>query len=301
VAGLFVGLAIRDPGRASRYLLGIECDATAYRDAPPARDRDLLRPRMLEAQGWIIHRIWCGDWFRRPTQELRRLMTAIEAAREAWHIRDHKTIEPVAASDAAGISRRAGRTAAPPLTRPYVEAEITLPDGCEPHLLPTEQMVETLVRIIGTEGPVHREEIARRLAAAGSAAPSDNRIMEAVSQGLGRALRRSLIKREGAFYAPAGLDEARLRDRSAVGTPSLRRPEMLPPAEIRAAALHLARAPFGLAFENAAVEIGRFLGVESADASLRAVVEPELQRLLNKGALSRTEQGALREGRRSAA
>jgi REase_MTES_1575/Protein of unknown function (DUF3320) len=301
VAGLFVGLAVRDPGRASRYLLGIECDGTAYRDAPTARDRDLLRPRMLEAQGWIIHRMWCGDWFRRPTQELRRLMGAIEAAREAWQIRDRKVIEPLAASDAAGISRRAAIAATPPVTRPYVEAEITLPDGCEPHLLPMEQMVETLVRIVRTEGPVHRDEIARRLASAAGAALPGHGIMEAVSQGLGRALRRQLIVREGAFYAPVGLDAAPLRDRSAVRNPSLRRPELLPPAEIRAAALHLARAPVGLAFEHAAEEIGRLLGLEDTGVPSRAAIEPEIERLLRDGALSRTEQGTLREGRRSAA
>lgn len=164
-----------------------------------------------------------------------------------------------------------------------------------------EQMVEMLVGIVRAEGPVHREEIARRLASAAGAAPPGHGIMEAVNQGLSRALRRQLIVREGAFYAPAGLDAAPLRDRSAVRSPSLRRPEMVPPAEIRAAALRLARAPRGLAFEHAPEEIGRMLGVEGTGAPLRAAIEPEIERLLRDGALSRTEQGTLREGRRSAA
>jgi hypothetical protein len=43
VAGMFVSVAVRDPGRPGRYLLGIECDGTAYRDAATAHDRDLQR------------------------------------------------------------------------------------------------------------------------------------------------------------------------------------------------------------------------------------------------------------------
>jgi hypothetical protein len=228
-------------------------------------------------------------------------VSGIEAARETWRMRDRLAIEPAALPEPAGILRRAATAHAPSLVRPYVKAEITLPDGREPHVLPTEQMVEMLVRIVSSEGPVHRDEIARRLADAAGAALPGRGMTEAVSQGLRRALRRNLIVREGAFYAPAGLNEAPLRDRSSVAAPSLRRPEMLPPAEIRAAALYLARAPAGLAVEHAAEEIGRLLGVDSGDVRLRAAIEPEIERLVREGALSRTEQGTLREGRRSAA
>jgi very-short-patch-repair endonuclease len=88
VAGFFVDLAVRDPERPGRWLLGIECDGAAWHSALSARDRDRLRQQVLEDQGWIIHRIWSTDWYRRPEAELRRLDQAIASARAIWDDRD---------------------------------------------------------------------------------------------------------------------------------------------------------------------------------------------------------------------
>ena len=80
VAGFFVDLGIVDPAKPGRYLLGVECDGAAYHSARSARDRDRLRQAVLEDHGWIVHRIWSTDWFQRPSEELRKLATAIENA-----------------------------------------------------------------------------------------------------------------------------------------------------------------------------------------------------------------------------
>jgi len=42
-AGFFIDLAVVDPRRPGRYLLGIECDGATYHSARSARDRDRLR------------------------------------------------------------------------------------------------------------------------------------------------------------------------------------------------------------------------------------------------------------------
>ncbi|MBV8229836.1 MAG: hypothetical protein JO329_07630, partial [Planctomycetaceae bacterium] len=46
-----------------------------------ARDRDHLRHRALASLGWRIHRVWSPDWFRDPSGELERLLTAIAESR----------------------------------------------------------------------------------------------------------------------------------------------------------------------------------------------------------------------------
>ncbi len=79
--GFFLDLAIIDPDRPGRYLLGIECDGATYHSARSARDRDRLRQQVLEGLGWQLHRIWSTDWFRTPALELQRVVHAIEAAR----------------------------------------------------------------------------------------------------------------------------------------------------------------------------------------------------------------------------
>ena len=46
-AGFFIDLAVRDPLRPGRYVLGIECDGAAYHSARSARDRDRLPQQVL--------------------------------------------------------------------------------------------------------------------------------------------------------------------------------------------------------------------------------------------------------------
>lgn len=84
VAGFFIDIAVRDPGKQGRYLMGIECDGATYHSAKSARDRDRLRQDVLEGLGWRIRRIWSTDWFCNPDEilepivrELNRLKTTV--------------------------------------------------------------------------------------------------------------------------------------------------------------------------------------------------------------------------------
>ncbi|MGM0542868.1 MAG: DUF4011 domain-containing anti-phage protein Hhe [Pseudomonadota bacterium] len=70
VAGFFIDIAVKDPGKPGRYLMGIECDGATYHSAKSARDRDRLRQEVLERLGWRIRRIWSTDWFSNPRGEL---------------------------------------------------------------------------------------------------------------------------------------------------------------------------------------------------------------------------------------
>ena len=81
IAGLYVDLAIVDPGNSNRYVLGIIVDGDSYRSARSARDRNRTTEGVLRGQGWIIHHLWSLEWFKRPTEQLNRLVEAIEAAR----------------------------------------------------------------------------------------------------------------------------------------------------------------------------------------------------------------------------
>ncbi len=77
-AGYRIDLAIRDPQRPGRHILGIECDGAAYHSAKTARDRDRLRQAVLEGLGWRIERIWSTDWWL----DADRCVAAVEAAIE---------------------------------------------------------------------------------------------------------------------------------------------------------------------------------------------------------------------------
>lgn len=79
VAGFFIDLAVKDPGKPGRYLMGIECDGATYHSAKSARDRDRLRQEVLERLGWRIRRIWSTDWYSNPQGELEPIIRELHS------------------------------------------------------------------------------------------------------------------------------------------------------------------------------------------------------------------------------
>ena len=81
VAGFFLDIAVRDPGKPGKFLMGIECDGATYHSAKSARDRDRLRQEILESLGWKIHRIWSTDWFKNSEAQLRPILNELDKLR----------------------------------------------------------------------------------------------------------------------------------------------------------------------------------------------------------------------------
>ena len=77
VAGFFIDVGVKDPGKPGRYLMGIECDGATYHSHKSVRDRDRLRQQILEGLGWTIRRIWSTDWFHDPNAEIKRIVNEL--------------------------------------------------------------------------------------------------------------------------------------------------------------------------------------------------------------------------------
>jgi superfamily I DNA and/or RNA helicase len=60
--GVRVDLGIVHPDAPGANFAGVECDGASYHRSATARDRDLLRDRVLRGLGWRIHRVWSTDW-----------------------------------------------------------------------------------------------------------------------------------------------------------------------------------------------------------------------------------------------
>lgn len=73
-----IDLGVLDPRAPGCFLLGIEFDGPSYRQAGTARDRDRLRPEVLQQLGWNLHRIWAPDWLYRRDEEIERLAGALK-------------------------------------------------------------------------------------------------------------------------------------------------------------------------------------------------------------------------------
>ncbi len=291
VAGFFVDLAIKDPDRTGRYLLGIECDGATYHSSRSARDRDRLREQVLRDRGWRIHRIWSTDWYRRRHEELQRTIGAIEAARSSGA----PTLAAVNQAPVAELVRtpNAGRydgvsshdTLGPTSSPAYVEAGFSFQISVEPYELGLPKRVDVLVQIVAVEGPVHEEEIARRFATVCGRERTGNRILHATKEGLARAVREGKLHTDGPFFTLKPLTECPPRDRTAARSATLRKPKMLPPVEIRTALRQIVADHIGVEPQAVIIEVARVLGFQRTGFELQRVIEEQLRAMLSQGLL----------------
>jgi very-short-patch-repair endonuclease len=293
VSGLFIDIAVADPDRPDRYLLAIECDGASYRAARSARDRDRLRRSVLENQGWIVHRIWIDDWFKRPREQLERTVAAIEAAKielarggvKAPRLPGHQVL-PVEREEGPGTGlAEAGQNEAGPSV-PYLEVALSRPPQLteEIHLTPTGILSQLAEHVVLGEGPVHFTEIVARIRDAWGVGRAGSRIREAVGRAVEVSLTRGRIVQDGDFYSVAG-GAIVVRDRSAAASSTLRRPEALPPAEIEQALVEVASRNFGATRDQAVMAVSRALGFAATGALVREVIVEVLARALDKGVL----------------
>jgi hypothetical protein len=67
-----ITLAVYDP-ELDKYLVGVELDRDAYESSDSSMERDVYKPRFLEARGWTLLRVWCRDWWISPTKVIKTI------------------------------------------------------------------------------------------------------------------------------------------------------------------------------------------------------------------------------------
>ena len=299
IAGFFIDLAVSDPERPGRYLIGIECDGASYHSSRSARDRDRLRQAVLEDHGWIIHRIWSTDWFQRPQEQLERTVAAIEAAKAELDERmerglaAHRAVPIEIVTVDRGEVTEVGLGDAVPengtATAAYIEATLTRPGPYELHETPVGRMADLVAQVVQVESPVHLDEVVARVRDAFGLQRAGARIQAAVVEGVERAIAHRGIVREGDFLSLANA-EAIVRDRRNALSSGLRKPETLPPAELRAGILRIVTDNFGATDDEVAGALSRQLGFKATSAQLRAVIASAVEALLVEGRLQRQDR-----------
>lgn len=294
LAGFFIDLAVADAERPGRYLLGIECDGASYHDARSARDRDRLRQSVLESHGWVIHRVWSTDWFQRPAEQLELIIARIEAAKEEYDAKAANRatravpieIVTVEREDVTEIGLVPTDEESSSSGAEYVEAVLQRPTyrTDELHETPTGILTNLVVDAVSVEGPVHVDEVVHRIRDAWGLKRAGGRIQEAIEAAVKVAVKTGRVERVAQFLSIPD-EPVRIRDRSATRSINLRRADMLPPAEIDAAILDIARNNFGATRDQMVLATSRMLGIKVTSAAVRAVIEQQIDEAVASGAL----------------
>ncbi len=78
--GFCVDLALAHPTRAEDVTIGILCDSARFARARDKVEWDAFRTRVLEAQGWRLHRVWTPQFVRNPEGSVKSVLEEASAA-----------------------------------------------------------------------------------------------------------------------------------------------------------------------------------------------------------------------------
>ena len=298
--GLVIDVAVIDPTDASRYALAVLTDGPGYAAARSARERDASREGVLKMMGWNTLRVWSLDWFNRPGEQADRIVAAVEAATRG----DEGEAEPVAdapapRAPAAGIERAEAEGPVEVTLVPYREAAFKKIPRKNLDDLDTNALVDLVVRVVEVEEPVHGDEVTRRAADIYKVERLTAKLRGTLEAALSDAVHAGRLDGSTAagqqWFSLPGAVSTRLtapRSRAEVASAGLRRPDRLPPAELRVALEQVVASAIGVSVDDAVSEAARRLGYSSVRKPLRAVIERELKALLDFGVLV-NEGGAL--------
>jgi very-short-patch-repair endonuclease len=292
-AGFFIDLAVVDPDSPGRYLLGIECDGAKYHSARSARDRDRLREQVLIAKGWRIHRIWGPNWYRDPALCLARAEEAIVFALRAEERRATPGGDATAPPTDSGAPQppavvRLSEPLAPAANAdvtPYEVAPLSISGLSVPlHEVPQAQLCEWAMRVVRIEGPVHLEEIVRRIREAAGLGRAGNRISGAIERALGLLCGYGNLERKGPFFWPIDLARPRVRSRDGF-LPQHKRLDLISPQEIDEALLVTTGRALGITEDDLVAETLRTLGFGRVTVDLQGPVRARVAAVLQRGDL----------------
>jgi len=227
---------------------------------------------------------------------LKKIEDAIAAARAEWAARDEDGYRPARAvplsfeaeqvddhTDIVTAVMETGSTFEHHHSL-YAEADFLVNRSVEPHETPLAQMAAYVVKVVQAEGPVHLDEIIARIRILWGLGRAGSRIRAAVERAVSAAAQHGLIE-GGPFYTVPG-QAIVVRDRSQVGSSSLRKPGALPPAEIDAALLEIVDTNFGAGRDDLIMAASRAFGFASTSAQLREVLQQRITELEKGGIFS---------------
>lgn len=277
--GFRIDIGVRHPDRPGQYLVAVECDGAAYHSALWARERDRLRQDILENLGWRFHRIWSTDWFHHRKREIERLRQALECTREQMEsgIRvrgaNHASALSTTEAPVEPVAERIEIGHLDLKVPPYVRAELTVQSSLEPHEAPVAQLADLVAKVVAIEGPIHIDEVARRITSAFGRSRTGSRIVGATAGAVRHALRHdSALRRDGPFLMTKDqLETPPVRDRSNE-PPSLLNAAYLPPCEIAAAAALVRRESGEVSAEELTRAVARLLGFQRVGSELSTAI-----------------------------
>lgn len=289
-----IDLAVRDWRDPCRYILGVECDGATYHSTRTARDRDILRQRVLESMGWRIHRVWSTEWFHDRDRAFERILASLKLAEcrpVAESVQGAPPHEGTGRRNSVSVPRvstaRDDRAETKRRYQPGIPYRKFIATADRDLLIQSRfsSGLEALVaRIVEAEGPVHEDLLAERLKEVCGVERAGSNVHSNVTEAILTAMSRKQIERRSQrnflWRKDAPLNTFR------VPSNSFRRPiEWIHREEISLAILYLVEDQFGISRADLGRAVARIFGLERASAETCDSILEVADQLVERGSL----------------
>ena len=288
--GFYIDLAIVDPQNPGRYILGIECDGAAYHSARSARDRDRLRQQVLENIGWNLYRIWSTDWFRHPEEELKRVMQAVEKAKEVILFDDSELEkERESYETQAAFMREKIKEDGDDILMyecAVVSSEIS---QYELHLYTIGKLAGWMEDVVKIESPVHFDEVARRMVEAAGVSKVGSRIRDCLIQARNHLKSSNRIKIRGEFLWVLEMEKPKIRNRINLAN-SARKIKFIAPEEIALALEKVVQDSIAIQQSDAATWAAKMFGFNRVTEDMKEEILSVLENMIMQNVVKKDGQ-----------
>ena len=172
--------------------------------------------------------------------------------------------------------------ARPALFEPYRESGLPAARGLDLLGLARPQLAALAAKVVCEEGPIHLEEVAKRVRQAFGLDRTSRRISRAVGAALELAERQGSVTRDGLFWSPRDRALTRPRCRRDAAEP-LRRPDRIAPCEYRVAISVVLRACAGAARLALIADVAHVLGFDRIGNGLDRAISQEIDAMITAG------------------
>lgn len=286
-AGFRVDLGVVDAREPGRYLVGIECDGAKYHSSPVARDRDRLRQQILEGLGWQIYRIWSTDWYRNRTETKDRLLRALEEAKLRAPSKKTESVKanhvPPPEIETTSFDNVISDGALDSLAPEYDACTVLCISTHESiHQTDPNELANAIEDVVKIEGPVHVDEVVRRIRTLWGVKRAGARIQNAIEMGINIAKSRQTIVNYGDFLWNQGQRMEKARRRIKDPSPQL---DLICKEEIKVAIRMVLEHQFASPQNDLASQAARILGFNRVTENTSSDILKIIQEMLKKGDL----------------
>ena len=166
----------------------------------------------------------------------------------------------------------------------YQECALSVPVG-RAMLEPSISELARLSRaVVEAEGPIHTEEVARRIREAFGLQKTGRRILTHIRNSLTFLSRDGALTRDGEFWSVTGRTVSFIRSRRMAALP-LRKAVMIAPAEYRLAITTAVKEAVALSRDDLVIQVARLFGFDRTGADLKQQIEQQVEVLITEKAI----------------